>query len=77
MDINKEIGSLLKEARDKRGLSLRAAAERLGKNHSTIHAYETGRQAINVDVLETLCKIYGVSYIDLLSEVYYKMKLDK
>lgn len=77
MNINKEIGRLLKEARVKRGLSLRATAERLGKDHSTIHAYETGRQAINVDVLGELCDIYGVTYIDLLSEVYYTMKREE
>ncbi len=77
MDINEQIGILLKESRNKRGLSLRAVGEKIGKDHSTIHAYETGRQAINVDVLEMLCNVYGVSYIDLLSEVYYTMKREE
>lgn len=75
--INEEIGLLLREAREKSGLSLRDVASKVGKSYSSIHSYETGRQGINVDVLEILCDIYGVSYLDLLSKVYYTMKLKK
>ncbi|QIK68769.1 helix-turn-helix transcriptional regulator [Erysipelothrix sp. HDW6C] len=73
--LNQMIGEKLKTARENSGLSLRAAGELLGKNHSTIHSYESGKRAINVDVMEELCNYYGVSYLELLSEVYYERKL--
>lgn len=72
--LNKQIGDKLKEARENSGLSLREVAELIGKNHSTIHSYETGRNAINVDVMDEICRIYNVNYLDILNEIYYKNK---
>lgn len=74
-DLNKQIGAKLKEAREVAGLSLREVASIVGKNHSTIHSYETGRNAINVDVMRDICNVYEVNYLDILQEIYYKEKL--
>lgn len=76
-ELNKQIGQKLQEAREKAGYSLRDVANIVGKNYSTIHSYETGRNAINVDVMDQICKVYGVNYLDILTEIHYMNKLNK
>lgn len=72
--LNEQIGAKLREARVSAGMTLREASDKLGKDHSTISSYESGRRAINVDVMDQLCEIYGVNYLEILSEIYYKNK---
>lgn len=75
--INEEIGLALRLARTNAELSLREVAPKIGKSYSSVHSYETGRQGINVDVLVELCDIYGVSYLELLTEVNSHMTSGK
>lgn len=75
-DINVKIGERLKAIREDKGYSLREVAPMIGKNYSTLHAYETGRNSINVDVMKNICDFYGVNYLDILTEIYYEEKLN-
>jgi transcriptional regulator with XRE-family HTH domain len=77
LTFDQRIGKKLQEVREKKGLSLRDVAERYHKSYTTIYAYETGRNGINVSVLKDLCDIYGVNYLDLLNQVYYEEKLGR
>lgn len=52
---------VLKRLREERGLSLREAAKRLGKNHATIAHIEGGRMDVPTgDRLMELLTIYGI-----------------
>ncbi len=51
--------SLLRRARLRSGLSLRALAARAGTSHSTLAAYEAGRVAPTVDTLERILTAAG------------------
>lgn len=74
-NINLRIGEALKLARENKGLSLRAVSKLVSKSYSAIHAYETGRNSINVDVMKELCDTYGINYLDILQQIYYEDKL--
>ncbi|MCU0309488.1 MAG: helix-turn-helix domain-containing protein [Acidimicrobiales bacterium] len=50
---------LLRQARHRRRLSLRALAARAGTSHSTLSAYETGRKVPTVDTLERILRAAG------------------
>lgn len=69
------IGEKMKRAREEAGLTLREAAEKYGSDHSTISSYESGRRTMNILQMEKLCSIYGVNYLDILSEIYYEDKI--
>lgn len=54
------IGGRLREAREQRKLTLRAAALRLGVEHPTLHAYESGRRPPPLRTLSRAAEIYGL-----------------
>ena len=51
--------ALIRRARLRSGLSLRALAERAGTSHSTLAAYEAGRVAPTLDTLERILAAAG------------------
>ncbi len=72
MDINIKIGMLLRKKREDAGLSLSQVGEKLKMHKSTIYYYETGRNHIDVEVLNKICKVYGTdmySFFDELKEL--------
>jgi transcriptional regulator with XRE-family HTH domain len=52
---------LLRTARRRAGLSLRALAARAGTSHSTLAAYEAGRVAPTIDTFERVLAACGYS----------------
>ncbi len=54
-----QAASVLREARHRAGLSLRALAVRAGTSHSTLAAYEAGRKTPTVDTLDRVLRAAG------------------
>ncbi|MCB0970400.1 MAG: helix-turn-helix transcriptional regulator [Acidimicrobiales bacterium] len=54
-----DVPSILRRARDRAGLTLRALAWQAETSHSTIAAYEAGRKAPNADTLERILRAAG------------------
>lgn len=74
------LGKRMKELRERSGLSLSEVASRLGMSKSSIHAYEKGKARLYWDTMIHLCRIYGVSYDDIATEIqveYNSRKLFK
>ena len=69
MDINKELGVLLKKKREELGLSLSNVGAKMHKNKSTIYYYENGRISIDVLTLDRLCHVYGTDMYSLFDEL--------
>jgi transcriptional regulator with XRE-family HTH domain len=61
-----DMGDRLREARQARGLSLRALAERLGVSPSLISQVETGRARPSVSTLYAIASELGISLDELL-----------
>ena len=57
---NLELGQLLKTARQKKGLTMQAAADLIGCAKSALGHWETGRNAVSVVDLLKLAALYGV-----------------
>lgn len=55
----------LKAARVNAGLTQKKAAERLGVSNKTLCGWENGVTTPNVQYVNALCEIYGVSYDNL------------
>lgn len=55
-DLLEEIQSLASEARTRRGLSLRAAAEQIGMSWTTLHHVETGEHRPRADIAAKLLR---------------------
>ena len=51
--------SLIRDARERAGLSLRALAARASTSHSTLAAYEQGRKTPNVSTLDRILRAAG------------------
>lgn len=54
-----DAGRLIREARRRAGLTLRALAERAGTSHSTLSAYESGAKVPTVTTLERVVRAAG------------------
>jgi transcriptional regulator with XRE-family HTH domain len=54
---NPRVGAQLRRLRGRR--SLRDVASCVGVGKSTLHDYESGRQHVRIDVLESLLVVYG------------------
>lgn len=63
IDTSAKIAALMKEYREKSGLSVREAAKRAGCKHSLLFAYESGDRKTS-DVFDVLvfCRVFGVSF---------------
>jgi transcriptional regulator with XRE-family HTH domain len=69
LDVQGQVGSLLRIARRRRGWTLREAAAASGERFksSTIAAYELGRRSITVSALYDLAELYETSVTALLA----------
>jgi transcriptional regulator with XRE-family HTH domain len=57
--VNDSAAELLRRARKRTGLSLRAAAERASTSHATLSAYENGRKTPAVSTYLRILRAYG------------------
>lgn len=69
MDINKCIGLLLKSKREDKGYSLSQAGELINRSKTCIYYWETGRNTIDVVMLDKICKAYGTDMYSFLDEL--------
>jgi transcriptional regulator with XRE-family HTH domain len=60
------MGLRLRQLREKKGLSVRALAEKAGVDWSAINRIELGKTKPRLDTLERLAKALGVGLRDLL-----------
>ena len=66
-DMNKRIGSLLREEREKRNMSLADVAFRMGyASRNTVSKIELGTTQITVEQLQKYCDAVGCNMYDLL-----------
>ena len=63
----KIIGSMLREARLDKGMTLEMAGEKLGVIAKTIQRYETGERKIGLNKLMELVSLYGLNYSSFMS----------
>jgi Zn-dependent peptidase ImmA (M78 family)/transcriptional regulator with XRE-family HTH domain len=61
------IGTVLRESRERAGLSQEAAADALGINRVLLAYYETGRRQVPLNVGAALARLYGTSLESLLA----------
>lgn len=69
-----DVGSRLKEMREKRGLTQKALAKRINKSTSAISGYESNVQTPPTDVLISISQALHVPFsyfVDLACENYY------
>ena len=59
MSIPTSAGTVVRRARERAGLSLRALATAAGTSHSTLAAYEAGRKTPTVDTLDRILDAAG------------------
>ena len=69
MNLNERIGALLKQKRIDRGLSLAQAGEMIGRSNTCIYYWETGRNVIDVVMLDKVCRAYGTDMYSFLDEL--------
>lgn len=60
---------LIKEARDKSGITQEQLAKRLKQSQSFVSKIERGDRRIDIVQLRTLCKIYGVPLLDFVQQL--------
>ena len=68
INLYKIIGSMLREARIKSGLTLEQAGEKIGVIEKTIQRYETGERKISINKLMELTSLFGIDYTSFMSE---------
>jgi transcriptional regulator with XRE-family HTH domain len=65
---NVDLGRVLKELRERQGVSLLSAARALGtERHATIAEIESGKRRVTFDETVTLASLYGVGVGDVMS----------
>jgi DNA-binding XRE family transcriptional regulator len=62
---NNMIKLTLKAARVNAGLTQKSAANRLGVSNKTLCGWENGATTPNIQYVNAMCELYGVSYDDL------------
>lgn len=62
----KAVAAKIKATRERKGLSVRDLAEKMGVSHSAVVARENGNRAISVDDLDSFAKALGVKMRTLL-----------
>ena len=58
-----DVAALIRSARSRSGLSLRALAERAGTSHATLAAYEQGRKVPRADTLVRILTAAGTELV--------------
>jgi len=67
-DLYMRLGEELKQARIKRRMSQRDVADVMGVSHVSIARYENGQTRIDMETLDRLCKVLGITELKCLSD---------
>ncbi|MCS2154742.1 helix-turn-helix domain-containing protein [Scandinavium goeteborgense] len=66
MNMNEQIASRLKAAREKKGISQKVLADRCGWAQSRVGNYESGARAIGLDDAVSMARELGISPVELV-----------
>ena len=73
-ELDRLMGSILKELRLKNGKTMQQASDHLGlKNRASIADYESGKSTISLYNLKKLCDFYGIDFREVLSQIWREM----
>ncbi len=75
LELYEIIGSMLKEVRLDRGMTLEQVAENFGVIPKTIQRYESGERKISIDKLMELTTFYGVDYSHFMAAAEKRLSL--
>lgn len=67
-NLYKELGALLRSAREDSGLTLVEIANKMDVTPMTIQRYEKGERKINIEKIKLLCKFYSVNPEELMQK---------
>lgn len=56
----------LRAARVNAGLTQKEAAEKLNVSNKTVWSWESGKTMPNVNKIDAICSLYGMSYDDII-----------
>ena len=59
--MNKNVGKIIKKIRDKKNLSQKRFANKIGVSGKTISAYETGKIMPSYKILEKISRVYDIN----------------
>ena len=65
-EVLERAGAMLRDARNRQGLSLRAVAEKVGKSHVFIGDVERGISALPIDLVPRMCDVLNLDPADVL-----------
>ena len=69
-DMNKRIGQMMREEREKAGMSLEEVATKMGySSRNTVSRMELGQKDISVEDLRKFSEAVGFCWIDLLKRI--------
>lgn len=68
---------LLKEMREKRGITQVELAEKLGVPQSFVSKYESGERQLDILELRQICQLIGISFVDFIQQLEEKLNETK
>ena len=68
--MNDKVRELMVQARKAKKIFQEEIAEKMGVSKSAVSSWELGKNDINMEDFTKYCSICGVSFIDILREVY-------
>lgn len=75
MDIKKEVGNKLRDARKKKKLQQNTVAKMIGVDNSTLNKYESGEREVDYETIVKLAELYEVTSDSLLGVKLEKNKI--
>lgn len=65
---NVALGSLMREHRKLKRLSMREFGEKVGISGQMVSLYELGDASITVTLLKKFCEVYGTKYYEMIEQ---------
>ncbi len=65
-DRGRLLASMVREARETKGVTMRELADRLGRPHTVISKIESGERRVDLVELEAICDALGISLIEFV-----------
>ena len=68
--MNEQLAALMKEARNKKGLTQKQVANQLDLKNTAITSWESAKSTPNVEQFIKYCQICGADFAEMLTKVY-------
>ena len=65
-DQGRRLASMVREARQAKGVTMRELADRLGRPHTVVAKIESGERRVDLVELEAICDALGISLIEFV-----------